>query len=240
MLALRLWEYGAWTRRVLTKKPLFTEVREGNLLRWWSTATAEVGAEIVYLGHGYCRISEGGRSTIVQAHYLNVDTYMNLKLVGNKPFVHRLLSGHGYRVPRFTEFSLAKLEKSLGVCADRRWALRGQAQQRFRRFWCDHRHRQPAAVASGSRCLVGGELSATAYDRGGQRCHQRDQYSTRPALSRADRQSGEEGERVYADSGAYFLRVTVGPYRGRHGVLGKIFLAQSRIRLAQSDPRRLR
>ena len=109
---LKVWLYGALARRVLTSKPTFTEVREGAFRKWWAAAAAELGADVVDLEQGFCRISKGGRSTILQEHFLSIDTYMNLKLVGNKPFVHWLLRSHGYRVPRYVEFTLSELEKA--------------------------------------------------------------------------------------------------------------------------------
>lgn len=109
---LKLWTYGALARRVFTKIPVFGEIRENIYLSWWSSAAKELGADITELKQGYYRISKGDKSTVVKGHLLNIDTYMNLMLVGDKPFVHGMLQSSGYKVPRYTEYDLSSMSKA--------------------------------------------------------------------------------------------------------------------------------
>jgi len=101
---MHLWLYGALAQRVLTKIPVFQPIRERIYLSWWTSVAKEMGVEITDLGQGYCRITKGDRATVIQGHCVNVDTYLNLMLVDNKPFVHKMLEDSGYRVPRYKAF----------------------------------------------------------------------------------------------------------------------------------------
>jgi len=112
MQIMNLWRYGALTQRLLTKIPVFKSIRERVYLTWWMSAAEELGAEFTDLGEGFCRIRKGDSSTIMQGHLVNIDTYLNLMLVGNKPFIHKMLKSSGYRIPQYREYDFTDLDSA--------------------------------------------------------------------------------------------------------------------------------
>jgi cyanophycin synthetase len=91
---------------------MFAAARERFYHNFWFEAAESVGAEIRDLGQGFLQIQKGGRSTLVRLHHVNIDTYLNLMIVDNKPLIHKLLRDCDYRVPRFVEYELHKLAKA--------------------------------------------------------------------------------------------------------------------------------
>lgn len=104
--------YYGLARRLLTEKPMFAAARERFYHDFWSEAAAELGAEVRELDQAFLEIAKDGRSTLVQFHHVNVDSYLNLMLLGNKPMMHGLLRDHGYRVPRYIEYDLYSMDKA--------------------------------------------------------------------------------------------------------------------------------
>ena len=110
---LSTWRHYALARRVLTKKPDFSDVRAQFYREYWSAAAYELSADITDLGEEFFRITKGNRSTLVQYHHLNIDTYLNLMLIGEKPVTYKMLHENGYKVPRYLQYELSDLEKAL-------------------------------------------------------------------------------------------------------------------------------
>jgi D-alanine-D-alanine ligase-like ATP-grasp enzyme len=104
--------YLGLARRLMTDRPMFGAARERFYRNYWSEAAHDVGAEISELGQGYLKISKGDRSTLVQLHHVNLDSYLNLMLVGNKPLIHAVLREHGYSVPRFVQYKVSDLDSA--------------------------------------------------------------------------------------------------------------------------------
>jgi cyanophycin synthetase len=104
--------YYALARRVLTKKPQIAGVSAQFYREYWLAAARELGADITDLGEELFRITKDTRSTLVQYHHLNIDTYLNFMLVAQKPFIYNFLCENGYKVPRYLEYELSDLEKA--------------------------------------------------------------------------------------------------------------------------------
>ena len=110
---LNLCRYFGLAHRLLTQKAMFAAARERFYYDYWSEAAEDLGAQVRDLGQGYLRITNGGgRSTLVQFHHVNIDTYLNLMLVGNKPLIHKILRENGYKVPRYIQYDLLDLNKA--------------------------------------------------------------------------------------------------------------------------------
>ncbi len=109
---ISMWRHYALARRVLTNIPDFSDVRAQYYHDYWSAAAQQLNASLTDLGEGVFRITKGNRSTLVQYHQLNIDTYLNLIIVGEKPFVHNMLHDNGYRVPRYSHYELSDLERA--------------------------------------------------------------------------------------------------------------------------------
>jgi cyanophycin synthetase len=110
---LNLRRYVGLAKRLLTKKAMFTAARQRFYYDYWSGAAKDFNAEVCDLGQGYLRITDAsGQSTLVQYHHVNIDTYLNLMLMGNKPLVHKILHDQGYKVPRYIEYDLYDLDSA--------------------------------------------------------------------------------------------------------------------------------
>jgi len=108
------WRYAEVARRHWkrnTKRPM-TYLREELYQRFWNEAARRAGADIVAVGDNYFQISKDGRSTLVQFHYVNIDTYFNMMVVGQKPLIHKMLNENGYTVPRYLEYDLRSLDQA--------------------------------------------------------------------------------------------------------------------------------
>lgn len=110
---LSAWRYYALARRVLTKKPRFSDVRAQFYREYWSATARELSADITDLEDELFRITKDARSTLVQYHHLNIDTYLNLMLVAQKPFIYKILHENGYKVPRYLQYELSDLDEAL-------------------------------------------------------------------------------------------------------------------------------
>ena len=75
----------------------------------WRSAAATVGATYVPLPDGFCEIELNGRVTRVYKGLVMLDNPVTLKLAGNKPLVHAMLSAEGLPVPRHVVFTLDTL-----------------------------------------------------------------------------------------------------------------------------------
>jgi glutathione synthase/RimK-type ligase-like ATP-grasp enzyme len=85
--------------------------------RIWTRAAAEIGAEVVELGHGYLSIRLGGHSTLTWLQEVQLDDMVLLRLAADKPIVHRLLTAAGISVPPYLEVSPDTLDSALPFLA---------------------------------------------------------------------------------------------------------------------------
>ena len=77
---------------------------------FWTTAAKQINAEIKSLENHYFQIAKNGKTTLVQFHYVNIDSYQNLMLVGQKALIHNYLTDMGFRVPGYAEFDLYNID----------------------------------------------------------------------------------------------------------------------------------
>lgn len=81
--------------------------RRAEFYHWyWHHAAREVGATVRDLGENYLGISRDGSSTIVQFHFVDLDTYFAKALMDDKRFVSDLVRELGFSSPRFSQFKL--------------------------------------------------------------------------------------------------------------------------------------
>jgi cyanophycin synthetase len=78
--------------------------------RLWRSAATKIGAEFVEVSDGLCEIRLNGHATRVYKGLVMLDDPVTLKVAGNKPLVHKLLTRAGLPVPEHCEFTLASLE----------------------------------------------------------------------------------------------------------------------------------
>jgi D-alanine-D-alanine ligase-like ATP-grasp enzyme len=81
--------------------------RRADFYHWyWHHAAQEIGATVRDLGENYLRVSRDGSSTIVQFHFVDLDTYFAKALMDDKRFVSDLVREMGFSSPRFSQFKL--------------------------------------------------------------------------------------------------------------------------------------
>ena len=68
------------------------------------------------MGDGSFKVVYGSRSTIVQYHFVNIDTYLNKKLADNKPFISHLLAQLNLTTPASQEYDLKHIQSALEFC----------------------------------------------------------------------------------------------------------------------------
>lgn len=78
--------------------------------RLWRGAAMKLGAEVFELGDGAAEIRLNGNATRVYNGSVMLDDPVTLKIAGNKPLVHQLLTQSGLPVPEHHVFTLASLE----------------------------------------------------------------------------------------------------------------------------------
>ncbi len=78
--------------------------------RVWREAADELGAEVTELGGDYLELRKGKKATRVWRQLVQLDDFVSLQLSGDKPVVHRLLTGAGLPVPDYVEFDVHDLE----------------------------------------------------------------------------------------------------------------------------------
>jgi hypothetical protein len=79
----------------------------------WSRAAAELGAEVIDLGHSLLGIKLGHVVTLTWVHEVQLDDVVVLRLAADKPVVHRLLTGAGIPVPAHVEVAATDLDAAL-------------------------------------------------------------------------------------------------------------------------------
>jgi D-alanine-D-alanine ligase-like ATP-grasp enzyme len=79
----------------------------------WRAAAVDVGAQVHDLGSGFLEIARAGRKIRVRRNLVALDDPVTLRLVGDKPVVHRLLSAAGLPVPEYLAFDRRELSPAL-------------------------------------------------------------------------------------------------------------------------------
>lgn len=94
-------------------RPRFEKFRFRFYEELWRQTAADMGAEIEDFGNGYFKITYNGDWTFVLEAKVMLDDHLSLRMAGNKPLVHRLLSEGNYPIQDYCEYSLHNLGKAL-------------------------------------------------------------------------------------------------------------------------------
>jgi cyanophycin synthetase len=118
MLKIRLLRLVAYGRERLsrlssqTKRKRIDRAISDFYLDLWRKSAGELSAEFTILRENFCEIRLGSQVTRIWQNYMMLDSPATLKIAGNKPLVHLLLSREGLPIPRYAEFTLGSLEKA--------------------------------------------------------------------------------------------------------------------------------
>lgn len=97
-------------KRKLTKKTDFSGKRSLIYKRYWEKAASECSATLEPVHRDIYKISKNTKTTYVQYHYVNIDSYFNLMIADNKPLIHKYLKDLGFNVPNFLEYSFESIK----------------------------------------------------------------------------------------------------------------------------------
>jgi cyanophycin synthetase len=118
MLKLRILRLVAYGRERLSRR--LTRLKRSKIdraisefyLDLWRKSAIELSAEFTVLRENFCEIRLGNQVTRIWQNYMMLDSPVTLKIAGNKPLVHHLLSREGLPIPRSAEFTLGSLDKA--------------------------------------------------------------------------------------------------------------------------------
>ncbi len=99
-------------RRQATNAGFDTRFRDGVYERIWREGAAQLGAGVTPLGGGILEITRGEARTRVWQQVVPLDDPVTLRVVLDKPLVHRLLREVGVPVPEHLEFEFADLAEA--------------------------------------------------------------------------------------------------------------------------------
>ncbi|MCG8382939.1 MAG: cyanophycin synthetase [Gammaproteobacteria bacterium] len=79
---------------------------------YWLKVAKNIGAEIDNLGDGYFRLCKNSVVTYVRGEFVMLDNHLVLKLSGNKPIIHKMLTGLNIPVPRYCTYDLQSMSRA--------------------------------------------------------------------------------------------------------------------------------
>ncbi|MFV1982134.1 MAG: cyanophycin synthetase [Thiohalomonadales bacterium] len=85
---------------------------------YWDKAVNNISASISDVGYGYRKIEKNNKATYVNNYKVMLDDHVTLNLVGNKPFVLRVLQDQGFPVPKFLEYEIQDVDKAFKFLED--------------------------------------------------------------------------------------------------------------------------
>lgn len=88
----------------------FTNLRQRYYQNYWKNVAKGLDASLEDIGQGFFRINKDDQSTYVNHSEVMLDDHLSLKIAGNKPLTHKLLSEVGYIGPKYISYTLGKLD----------------------------------------------------------------------------------------------------------------------------------
>ena len=111
--SLLLRRYAHMLHRFRATPPDFGERRAEFYARYWECAAHRLGAYVKRLPNDYFEIACNSRSTRVQYHYVDLDTYFSRSRADDKVFVTGVVRELGYYAPRFQEYTLRSVSSAV-------------------------------------------------------------------------------------------------------------------------------
>lgn len=96
----------------VVERPRFEKFRCRFYKELWQDTAAKMTAKIEDFGHGYFKISRNSQYTFVLEAKVMLDDHLSLRMAGNKPLVHRILSEHDYPIQDYLEYNVHSLSKA--------------------------------------------------------------------------------------------------------------------------------
>lgn len=90
--------------------PAFESLRHRFYRELWAEVGAALDLPLEDFGHGFLRLGSADHHTFVLEAKVMLDDHLSLRVAGNKPLVHRLLTERGYPVQDFREYRISDLD----------------------------------------------------------------------------------------------------------------------------------
>ena len=95
--------------RKVANRPRFEQFRFRFYEGLWRETARRMNLPIEDFGNGYFKLGEGQSHTFVLEAKVQLDDHLSLRMAGNKPLVHRLLSEHHFPIQDYCEYRMADL-----------------------------------------------------------------------------------------------------------------------------------
>jgi len=114
---MQLWVFYWRVRRYIqdhrvADRPKYETFRDRFYEELWRETAAKINTKIEDFGHGYYKISDDEAETFVMRAKVQLDDHLSLRMAGNKPLVHRILSEGNFPVQDYCEYSMTSLQKA--------------------------------------------------------------------------------------------------------------------------------
>lgn len=79
---------------------------------YWLDVARTIDADVEEMGHGFFKLSKNSQSTYVHDDKVMLDDHVTLRLAGNKPIIHKMLTDQNIAVPKYLAYELSTLAKA--------------------------------------------------------------------------------------------------------------------------------
>lgn len=97
----------------VVNRPAFEKDRFRFYEDLWRKTAADMGCEIEDFGNGYFKISNKDNWTFVLEAKVMLDDHLSLRMAGNKPLVHRMLTEGNFPIQDYCEYGIHSLNKAM-------------------------------------------------------------------------------------------------------------------------------
>lgn len=96
----------------IAQRPRYNQYRDRFYRDLWQETARRLDATVEDVGYGFLKIAVNSHATFVQEARVMLDNYLSLRIAGNKPLVHRMLTEQQFPVQDFCEFDIHHLDKA--------------------------------------------------------------------------------------------------------------------------------
>jgi len=116
-ILMQLWVFYWRVRRYIqdhrvADRPRYEKFRFRFYEELWRKTAKTINKPIEDFGHGYFKIGDEKAATFVLEAKVQLDDHLSLRMAGNKPLVHKILSDGNFPVQDYCEYSMTSLQKA--------------------------------------------------------------------------------------------------------------------------------
>lgn len=96
----------------------FQAIRTQFYIDYWQSVAKNINADLEPLGQGFFKLTRNSNVTFVRNEFVMLDNHLVLKLSGNKPIIHKMLSQQKVPIPKYCAYELSSLSKAKQFMTD--------------------------------------------------------------------------------------------------------------------------